>query len=68
MLPNTYWNLDEILMSTEKINCKLLRNLPALDLLTPQNSIGHTSYKEDEVISLPLTIAVSYSSKEIILV
>ena len=68
MLPNTYWNLDEILMSTEKINCKLLRNLPALDLLTPQNSIGHTSYKEDEVVPLPLTIAVAYSLKEIILV
>ena len=68
MLPNTYWNLDEILMSTEKINCKLLRNLPALDLLTPQNSIGHTSYKADEVVPLPLTIAVAYSLKEIILV
>lgn len=57
MLPNSYWDLDDILLSEETIGCKLDMDCPFLSHITPQNTISTSSFSEDEVVQIPISVA-----------
>ena len=56
MLMNSYWDLNDILMSQDPIECKLERNLDYMseNLLNLDNN---SEYLKDDVVKLPISLA-----------
>ena len=57
MLPNNYWDINDILMSEEQVNCQLTKDCPFLSLLTQKNEKEEEAYTENEEIKLPISLA-----------
>ena len=60
MIENSYWNIDSILLGMTKKECKLNYDLDFLKELFPGQE-SNTQFKKNEMIKLPLTLALTLS-------
>ncbi|MCQ2821424.1 MAG: hypothetical protein MJ252_29540 [archaeon] len=58
MLDNKYWDINDILMSEELVNCQLLKECSFLkDLVQNEEEDDDAQFEENEELKLPITFA-----------
>lgn len=62
MLRNSYWDISDILMTQEEVDCKLLKPCEFLpEILNTQETENSTQFNENEIVKLPLSICIPLS-------
>jgi len=63
MLSNSYWDIDDIIMTQDPINIKLLKDCEFLQKLKPVQEITENNpYKQNEIVKVPISVALILSA------